>query len=926
MNDQEKQRAAHLLILLCYTIFSCVLIGESLLLGWETWVVVLLPIGVIAGWTMHIRNRLPMVLRLDIYSFLMMLVFFFYGIHETSMFDLAPVMITLMVLYSSTEKYSTIKICMFTYYLTMGYDFFLVLDGFSEETPLFITRLLLHFMLVYMAGRLLKIMIQRRVKERKTTEDMIVRLEDMNRRTEDFLANVSHELRTPINVVTGITTVMLKNEEDTEKKKDIIAIQMAGQRLFNQIEDILDYTEIDNGKMTVSEEAYMISSIVNDVISENQMQEREYMPELIFDLDASMPAVFLGDGRKVKKILRHLLGNAVKFTKKGGVCVRIRTLPKDYGVNLYITVSDTGSGIPEGELDKITERFYQTDGGRSRGAGGLGLGLPIVSGMVSCMEGFMQIRSETGKGTVVSVSIPQKVADDKPMIALNNREHLCLACYLKTEKYETPEVRDYYNETIVHMIESLDVSMHRVFCMDELKSLVAVCRITHLFIGVEEYEENREWFEKLAGEVRVIVVADRNFVPMLGTRTKLLKKPFYCLTIANMLNAESEQDEIQFAEKRMICPNVKILAVDDEPMNLMVAEGIFRQYEMQVKTVYSGMEALELCEKEEFDLIFLDHMMPGMDGVETLKRLRSFFAETGRSAVVIAFTANAVSGAREMFFREGFDEFVSKPIEMVELERVLRNVLPDSRIRFVDKDYKAENSGRQLFELPAGAQEKSDEQADENKTVLLEQAGIHIQNGLQYCLDDMAFYEELLLKFVGDAGKKQEDMDSFFAQADWENYRILVHALKSTARMIGADGLSEQAKGLEDAAKDQDAAYIGTHHEGVLIKYRDTVQGIRRAFDGEENSGQEVDGDKRTKQEISSANLIKKLEEIKESLGTFEAEKAERQIGELNGFVYGADSVADLLREVLQDVEDFEIVAASEKVEAFICRVKGGGE
>ena len=144
--------------------------------------------------------------------------------------------------------------------------------------------------------------------------------------------------------------------------------------------------------------------------------------------------------------------------------------------------------------------------------------------------------------------------------------------------------------------------------------------------------------------------------------------------------------------------------------------------------------------------------------------------------------------------------------------------------------------------------------------------------------------------------------------------------------MIGADELSGQAKGLEDAAKDQDTAYIGTHHEEALIKYRDTVQGIRRAFGREADSGQEVDGDKRTKQEISSADLVKKLEEIKESLSTFEAEKAERQIGELNGFVYGADSVADLLREVLQDVEDFEIVAASEKVEAFICRVKGGGE
>lgn len=926
MNNQENQRAAHLLILLCYTILSCALILEALLMGWERWAVVLLPVGVIASWILHIRDRVAMNVRLDIYTALTMIVFFFYGIHETSIFDMAPLLITVMVLYSSTEKYSTIKICMLTYYFTMAYDLIFVTGGFYGITPLFISRLLLHLMLVYMAGRLLGVVTQRRVKERKTTEDMIIRLEDVNRKTEDFLANVSHELRTPINVVTGITSVMLKNEEDTEKKRDIFAIQMAGQRLYNQIEGILDYTEIDNGKMTVSEEAYMISSIVNDVISENQMQEREYSAELIFDLDATMPAVFLGDGRKVKKILRHLVGNAVKFTKKGGVCVRICTLPKDYGVNLYITVSDTGSGISEEELDKITERFYQTEGGRSRSAGGLGLGIPIVSGMVSCMEGFMQIRSETGKGTVVSVSIPQKVADYKPMIALNNRERLCLACYLKPEKYETPEVREYYNETIAHMIESLDVSMHRVFRMDELKSLVEVCRITHLFIGAEEYEENREWFEKLAGEVKVIVVADEKFAPMSGTRTKLLKKPFYCLTVANMLNAESEQDELQCAEKRMICPNVKILAVDDEPMNLMVAEGIFRQYEMQVKTVYSGMEALELCEKEEFDLIFLDHMMPGMDGVETLKRLRSFFAETGRSAIVIAFTANAVSGAREMFYREGFDGFVSKPIEMVELERVLKNVLPDSKIRFVDRDYKTESSERQPSAFAADAQEESDKQADDNKTALLEQAGIHIQNGLQYCVDDMAFYEELLLKFAGDAGKKQEDMDGLFAQEDWENYRIVVHALKSTARMIGADALSGLAKGLEDAAKDQDETYIRAHHEGLLIRYRDTVQGIRQAFGKEESSGEGADEEKQEKQEISAAEFVKKLEEIQKSLGTFEAEKAQIQIEELNGFVYGADSAADLLREVLQEVEDFEIAAASKKVEALLCRVKGGEE
>lgn len=919
MDNQEKQRAAHLLILFCYTILSCVLIGESLLLGWEMWAVILLPIGVIAGWTLHIRDKLPMAFRLDIYTVLMMLVYFFYGIHETSMFDLAPVMITLMVLYSFTEKYSTVKICMFTYYLTMAYDFFLVLDSFEEETSLFITRLLLHLMLVYMAGRLLKVIVERRVKERKTTEEMIARLEEINKRTEDFLANVSHELRTPINAVTGISAVMLKNEEDPGKKKDIFTIQMAGQRLFGQIEDILDYTEIDNEKITVSEEAYMISSIVNDVISENQMQEREYMPELVFDLDASMPAVLLGDGKKIKKILRHLVNNAVKFTPKGGVCVRIHAIPKDYGVNLCMIVSDTGEGIAGEHLEKITEGFYQKEAGRNRRAGGLGLGLPIVAGLVSYMEGFMQIASEEGCGTRVSVSIPQKIADVRPMITLKNRERLCLACFLKPEKYEVPEVRNFYNEMISHMIEGMDVSIHRVFRLDELKALTRVYQITHLFIGSEEYEENGALFEELAERMMVIVAADSHFALPLHTKAKLLKKPFYCLPIANMLNVETTQDELLFAEKQMLCPEVKILVVDDEPMNLMVAEGIFKEYDMQVKTAHSGMEALAVCEKEDFDLIFLDHMMPEMDGVETLRRLRRLLADSGRNATVVAFTANAVSGAREMFFEEGFDEFVSKPIEMVELERVLRNVLPKTMVQYVDKAYKTERNTKEKKDTAAENIQEQQPPA-QSKTQLLEMAGIHTEKGMQYCMNNAEFYDELLLKFASDADRKQEEIDSFFGQKDWENYCILVHALKSTARMTGADDLSNLAKDLEDAAKKSDEAYIVTHHEELLARYRETVQRIRNIFGEEDESTEQGEY-----QEISGLELRERLQEIGSSLNTFEAEKAKNLIEQLGGFVYDGKPVAGLLEEAGRDIDDFEIAAASEKVKALLCSV-GDGE
>ena len=151
----------------------------------------------------------------------------------------------------------------------------------------------------------------------------------------------------------------------------------------------------------------------------------------------------------------------------------------------------------------------------------MGLGLPIVAGMVSYMEGFMQIKSEEGCGTVVSVSIPQRIADKKSMVTLKNRERLCLACYLKVEKYEIPEVRDYYNETITHMVEGMDVSIHRVFNTDELKALTGVYQITHLFTGAEEYKESHALFEDLADRMTVIVVADKYFVPLSGTKTKL---------------------------------------------------------------------------------------------------------------------------------------------------------------------------------------------------------------------------------------------------------------------------------------------------------------------------------------------------------------------------------------------------------------------
>ncbi|MBO5486976.1 MAG: response regulator, partial [Eubacterium sp.] len=767
MHEREKQRAAHLFILLVCTFMIMALVAESLLLGWEIGPVVLLILGTVGNWMLHMTEKIPESIRLWLYFTLTMLAFFFYGIHETSIFDLAPLMLMIMILYSTIEMYSIIRLCVIVYFLTMCYDFVFVLGASVDLSPLAISRTCFHFLLIFLVGYMLKIVLKRRRKEKEDILKRIAELEEINRRTEDFLTNVSHELRTPINAVTGISTVMLKNEENEEKKKDLYSIRFAGHRLFRQIRDILDYTEIDTGRIKVSEEPYMMLSIINDIIIGNRLAEQGEKIELVFDIDVNIPSVLLGDEKKMKKIIEHLISNAFKFTKKGGVYVRVFALHKDYGVNLCIQVSDTGVGIAEEELLKIRQRFYQANGGKNRRAGGLGLGLPIVHGMVSAMEGFMQIESTEGKGTTVSVSIPQKVSEENSGMVVENPKALCVACYFRLEKYENLKVRDYYNTMISHLIQGLDVPLHRVSDRNELEQLTSMYHLTHLFVGQEEYEENKTYFEDLGSDIKVVVVAEDGFALSQGSRANLLKKPFYSLPIVNMLNAGVAGDDSLFKEKYMICKGIRVLVVDDEPMNLMVAEGIFKGFQMSVTTAEGGRNALELCEKEDFDLIFLDHMMPEMDGVETLKRLRKIYAEAGRVPTVIAFTANAVSGAREMFLREGFDEFLSKPIEPLELDRILKKVLPKSSISYVN-----EKPGKEL--------KASEKDSEEDIITRFEHIGIHTQSGIQYCCGDKEFYVELLTKFAKDAERKGTEINEFFEKEDFENYTILVHALKGT--------------------------------------------------------------------------------------------------------------------------------------------------
>ncbi|MBO4682007.1 MAG: response regulator [Clostridiales bacterium] len=819
-NDKELFQTSHLTILVSYTIFATILVVESLLLGWEKWALLLIILGICAAWILHIRHNTPSNVRLWLYAVLMMGCFFFYGVHQTSTFDLALVMAAIIMLHTMTGRKPFITLCQFTFYLTMSYEVVTMIGNGEVFDVLVISRCVLHFAMIFFIGMFAKKIIDKWMQVLNKSKDEVEQLTEATEHLNDFLANVSHELRTPVNAIIGLTTLCIEKSRHREVENDLIAVRDSGRRVAEQISDILDYSEIDRKKAVCNNEDYMMSSVLHDLVTDVKQYKSKHV-ELIIDVDPSIPAVMNSDVAKIKKILRALITNGLKYTQKGGVYVRITTEAQDYGVNLCIEVTDTGKGMTDYELEKVYDSFYQADSSRSRQGGGLGLGLAIASGFVALLGGFMTIESKPDVGTTVNVSIPQKVIDPLSCMSVAAPDKLVLGAFLHFEKYDHPAVRDYYNSMVLNIVKGLGIQMHRVNNAQNLKLLHDTIHLTHLFIAEEEYNDNVDLIEDLAKEMVVAVVANEGMILPKNTHVRVLEKPFYCFPVVSILN--SSVDTKEETVKKLRCDGVRALVVDDESMNLVVAKSIFGRYGMKVYTATSGQESIDVCREKVFDIIFMDHMMSGMDGVEAMKRIRTDVAGLNGSIPVVALTANAMSSAKQMFLAEGFDGFVSKPVEIEELERVLKQVLPKSAISFVDANgvvEEAEDEPEEPAPAPVAVQEK-------DFISELRKSGIDTDAGLKYCVGDKEFYKSLLIQFASESADKIGSMKKYYNSRDWHNYEILVHALKSTAKMIGIADLSEKAKALEQAAKQNDENFILENHEQMIKDYGRITADIR---------------------------------------------------------------------------------------------------
>ena len=576
-----------------------------------------------------------------------------------------------------------------------------------------------------------------------------------------FLASMSHEIRTPINAVLGMDEMILRESNEQNIRGYAADIMSAGRTLLSLINDILDLSKVEEGKMEIIPVQYDLSSMINDLV--NVIRDRAAKKNLQFTVkaDSHAPNFLIGDEIRIRQCAMNLLTNAVKYTETGEVTLSVSAeKTEDTHVSLNFTVEDTGIGMKEEDMEALFSPYKRIEEKRNRSIEGTGLGMSITRQLLSLMGSELQVKSEYGKGSVFSFAVEQEVAK-----------------------------------------------------WDEVGDISA--RLNDTSACAYEYHE--------------------------------------------LFHA----------------PDARILVVDDTEMNLAVIKSLLKKTRIMIDTAMSGKDAVSLSEKTPYDLLFVDHMMPDMDGIETLKAIRS--SGLSKDTPAVALTANAVSGARDMYLEAGFTDYLSKPVDGEKLEKLLLAMLPAEKLE------KAEDSGDVGDADEAGAFLAS----------LKNVAAINAQEGLKNCGSEDG-YQSVLSVFHQTAGAKADEIESFWKNRDMENYTIKVHALKSSARIIGAAKLFELAQELEAAGKRNDTAFTDGNTEELLRMYRalddELVCLDRSGEDLPEISGNEMREAYQTMVEIAGSMDYELMDDILKNLRGYKLSAADgKRVAEIENLLTTLD-------------------------------------
>ncbi|MCL2127182.1 MAG: transporter substrate-binding domain-containing protein [Treponema sp.] len=499
--------------------------------------------------------------------------------------------------------------------------------------------------------------------------------QDASRAKSDFLAKMSHEIRTPMNAIVGMTELALRAEELNTAHEHILTVKQASANLLSIINDILDFSKIETGKFEVNPGDYLFSSLVNDVINIIRMKVLDSQVRFVVNIDSSIPNALYGDEIRIRQVLLNILGNAVKYTEKGFVSFTVHgDMTGDDSINLVMEVMDSGKGIKEEDLHRLFGEYVQFDLKSNRGTEGTGLGLAITKSIVKAMGGDIGVYSEYGKGSSFTVTLPQKVRSPEVLAVVDRPEDKGVLVY---------ERREIYANSVFFAIDNLGVECTVVSNDEEFIQKLKENVYAFIFISFSLYNRNRDTVSGLGANSKVVILAEfGETIP--DKNLNVIAMPIHSISVADILNGQSGKfsyNENNELIVRFTAPDANILVVDDVITNLNVVKGLLMPYKIQVALCKSGKMALKAITNNRYDLVFMDHRMPEMDGVETTRHIRAMGAEDPyyNDVPVIALTADAVSGIKEMFFTNGFNDFLSKPIDTVRLDAVLERWIPKEK-------------------------------------------------------------------------------------------------------------------------------------------------------------------------------------------------------------------------------------------------------
>jgi len=593
----------------------------------------------------------------------------------------------------------------------------------------------------------------------------------------NFLATMSHEIRTPLNAILGMTEIQMQNTSHPPSTSEaFIKINNSGNLLLNIINDILDLSKIEAGKLELVPVKYDVSSLINDIIQLNYIRYESKPIDFKIEIDENIPSVLVGDELRIKQILNNILSNAFKYTSHGEVTLSVNAECIGRGggaviVTLIFQVKDTGQGMTPEQISKLFDEYTRFNLEANRTTEGAGLGMTITRNLINLMYGKINVKSVVGEGTTVNIRLPQKTdgVGIRGIIGKNVSENL------------------------------------------------------------------------------------RNY--KAGSAIKFKKT--------------------QISHEYM--PYGRILIVDDVETNLYVAKGLMMPYGLKIDLATSGFEAIEKVKDGNiYDIIFMDHMMPKMDGIETTKKLRSM----EYTNAIVALTANAIAGQAEMFLNNGFDDFISKPIDIrqlnVSLNRLIRDKQPQEVIEAAHKE-KAEldkkrdnNQGYQNLD----AQLAQIFARDAEKSVKI----------INLCLENKLNNEN-----------------------DTQMYIINVHAMKSALANIGEKELSLTAQRLEQAGREKDINVI-------LSETYDFINKINLAV--KEINNKNITSETAEDTEETILFLVEKLDVIKEACAIYDKKTAKKTLTGLREKTWSTET-REFLNTIAENILHSEFDEVTVKIDNF---------